>query len=155
MAGNPVSYFSFIDPATGDALSFATAQSIGPRTIAYANLPILVQQDANASLTVTRNADLVPDRVTNSPFVYTTPSVEFSSPFRPAIVNPSTIDVSSIGSPPTRTLEQALTALFAALVAGAAADSHAPADGGISLHAQPGRRIRNTGDGADSHAAAA
>ena len=79
--------YCYTDSTTGAMLSFEQAQVIGPRSVAYPNLPVLDQQDALATIWVTRNENLVSDPavVTNPAFVFRTPDVAFSSPLQPTV----------------------------------------------------------------------
>ena len=93
------------------------AQKIPARQVRLPGLQILEQQDAISTVHMTQN-EYVGGKI-NKPFVYETPMVSFGNPLHPTIstaqpINIATLDTAN-GLPAQRSLNQQLTALFAAL----------------------------------------
>ncbi|HTW83303.1 MAG TPA: LysM domain-containing protein [Candidatus Sulfotelmatobacter sp.] len=105
---------------TSDYLSAGDGARISERLFRLPNLDVLQRQDAETSLYLTRNEELVDGHPSADPFVYTTPTVRFPDPLLPTLTNELAIDVSTIlgtttCDPVNRTLTEHLTALYAAL----------------------------------------
>jgi len=107
---------------SGQPLSAIEGQSIPDRQVLLKRLDVLAYQDAEAFVSLRRNEKLVSDRPSAEPFIYTTGRVTFANPFHPTIDSgEQVINIETIGSgipprPITRSFEQHMTALFAALL---------------------------------------
>ncbi|WP_372394246.1 LysM peptidoglycan-binding domain-containing protein [Azospirillum sp. HJ39] len=104
-----------------DYLPASDGQSIADRTIELPGMNILQRQDAQTSVYLTRNEELVAGRPSASSFVYTTPDVTFANPVLPSVDWAQAIDIAAIGSstgPVSRTLTGQLANLFTALLTG-------------------------------------
>ncbi|BAI76249.1 hypothetical protein AZL_d04230 (plasmid) [Azospirillum sp. B510] len=101
-------------------LSAGDGQSIADRTIELPGMNILQRQDAQTSVLLTRNEELVAGRPSAAGFVYTTPDVTFANPVLPSVSWDQAIDVAAIGGsgPVSRTLTGQLANLFATLLTG-------------------------------------
>ncbi|MFI6599275.1 LysM peptidoglycan-binding domain-containing protein [Nonomuraea sp. NPDC050536] len=110
------SYY-YVDPKTKQYLSQVDGQKVPGRTVVVPDLDILERQDAWSSVWITRNERILPDRPPSAePFVYTTPDISFTDPLLPTIDSATLVDIAQIGpGGPDRTLDQHLSALFAAL----------------------------------------
>jgi hypothetical protein len=111
--------FVYKDRATGQYLTAADGQMIPGRTIVLPAMDVLERQDTKPTLWVTRNEELIPGRPTADPFVYRSPDVTYQSAYLPTIGSDTAVRLPWIGSsePVTRTLDDQLATLFAALLA--------------------------------------
>ncbi len=75
-------------------LSPSDARKITQRNISYSNFNIIQEENVWSGLSVIRNKILVPDMVTNSQFIYTTPTVRFVSVMTPLLDPDILIDMS-------------------------------------------------------------
>ncbi len=109
----------YFEDDQGEPLSAAVGQGIGPRTVVLPNMNILQRQDAETTVELKRNVDLVPGRVTAPDFVYTTGEVGFANPLYPLIQYDQEIEIQSVGGGGNRTgtLQELLTEFFAVLLA--------------------------------------
>jgi len=60
-------------------------RKITQRTVGYSGLNIIMEENAWAGISVTRNKVLVPDVATNNAFIYTTPTIRFISVLTPLL----------------------------------------------------------------------
>ncbi|MGS2763399.1 hypothetical protein [Sinomicrobium sp. M5D2P9] len=106
--------FSYYFENNDGILTAGKGQGIPDRQFSLSGLNILERQDANTSVELRRNYELVPGRISNPPFVYTTGEVGFTNAFRPTITIKETIDMSLLGGngPQKRTLKGQLTEFF-------------------------------------------
>ena len=115
-------YCYWYEGSDGKPLSASVGQAIPDRQVVLPGMDILQRQDAWSTVYIKRNEELIPDKPTEDPFVYTTPNVQFANPLHPTLDTSNVVDISTIGSttdPPqhiTRSLEEHLTALFDALL---------------------------------------
>lgn len=104
----------------GKPLSTADGQIITERRVVLQRMDILQRQDAWATVFIRRNEELVPGKITDDLFIYSSPNVQFANPLHPTIDTDQTIDISKIGSPDdkpvTRPFDAHLQALFDALL---------------------------------------
>lgn len=116
--------FCFED-GDGKPLSAAIGQGIGPRTVILPKMNILQRQDAETTVELKRNVDLVPDKHTAPEFIYTTGNVGFANPLFPLIEYDQELPVESVGPGGNRTgtLQQLLTEFFQVLLAQNTQDS--------------------------------
>jgi hypothetical protein len=105
--------FYFKDPG-GNPLKALTGQGIGSRTVTLPKMNILARQDAETTVELKRNIDLVPSKTTASDFIYTTGKVGFANRYYPLIEYDQEISIAAIssGKPQKATLSQHLTNLF-------------------------------------------
>jgi LysM repeat protein len=120
---NQTDRFCFVYKKKGtndEYLSAADGQAISDRRVVLPEMDILQRQDAWSTVSIKRNEELVPDKPSAEPFVYTTPEVRFANPCLPTIDTGQEIDIAKIYSsnnqPIKRSLDQQLTALFTALL---------------------------------------
>ncbi|MFG1603717.1 LysM peptidoglycan-binding domain-containing protein [Actinoplanes sp. NPDC049265] len=112
--------YGYVETSTGDWLPALVGETIGPRTVTLRGLNVLARQDAWASAWIGRNENAA------EPFRYRTQPVYFASPQYPTnTYTAPPIEVAAVGTgtgaPATRTPQDHLAALFAAVFA------HAPA----------------------------
>lgn len=107
----------------GDSyLTASTGRTIAGRTFVLPDLGIIERQDAQTSVYLTRNADIVPDKTIAEPFVYKTPEISFELPLHPTLVSDTPINIATILSdgpsePLKRSLPDQLAAFYGALFA--------------------------------------
>jgi LysM repeat protein len=102
-------------------LTFSEAQKIPDRNVTFTALDILQFQNAWASVSLKRNAELLPGIPTNSDFVYQTPFVSFANRLVPLLSCDQPIDIATMNSSGTvqqATLLQHLVNLFSTLFEG-------------------------------------
>ena len=116
--------YYFVDEG-GVPLAASIGQGIGSRTVTLPKMNILERQDAETTVELKRNVDLVPGRTTKEEFIYTTGPVGFANPLFPLIVYDDELPVQSAGGGGNRTgtLEELLTAFFQVLLAENTQDS--------------------------------
>lgn len=115
----------YFEDGDGKPLSAAVGQGIGPRTVLLPKMNILQRQDAETTVELKRNVDLVPGRTTAPDFIYTTGDVGFANPLYPLIQYDQELPMQSVGGGGNRTgtLQQLLTEFFAVLLAENTQDS--------------------------------
>ncbi len=115
----------YFEDGDGKPLSAAIGQGIGPRTVILPKMNILQRQDAETTVELKRNMDLVPDKHTAPEFIYTTGNVGFANPLFPLIEYDQELPVESVGPGGSRTgtLQQLLTEFFEVLLAQNTQDS--------------------------------
>lgn len=110
----------FKSKSDGTPLRAADGQIIADREVVLTEMDILQRQDAWSAVYIKRNEELVIGKATASPFVYTTPNVQFANPLHPTINVNRVFHIAEIdspdGKPVHRTLDAQLTALFDALL---------------------------------------
>ncbi len=110
-------YYTSLD--TGELLKASLGQSIAERKIEIPAMNILTRQDADTSVELKRNAELIPGKPSAKPFVYTTGQIGFSNAFHPTIDISELLSIASINNtktPEITTLENQLTILFEKLL---------------------------------------
>jgi len=117
-AADDVRHFVYKRAGTGGMTTYllnANAQTIPQRTLVLPSLDVLERQDAQTTIWLERNRDLVAHRPTADAFVYKTPEVTFTNPLHPTIVGAEAFDIGSLsfGSAP---LADHLTNLLTALL---------------------------------------
>ncbi|WP_157043214.1 hypothetical protein [Rhodopseudomonas palustris] len=117
--------FYFVD-SDEKPLSNALGQAIGDRTVLLAEMQVLQRQDAWSCVLLKRN-EFLGGRAIADAFVYTTPEVKFAAPYHPVVGSSQPVQVAELGSldgnPVTRSLQDQLTAVFAALLKNYVADT--------------------------------
>jgi len=110
--------FYFEDGDKKKPLTAEAGQKIGPRTVVLPDMNILARQDADTTVELKRNVDLVPGKTTVSDFIYSTGKVGFVNPYHPLIEHGEDIDIAKIGGGVSHkaTLKQHLTNLFTELL---------------------------------------
>jgi LysM repeat protein len=112
--------FYFTDPK-GNILTAAAGQQIPARQIVLPKLNILQRQDAETTVVLKRNVELVPGNPSADPFVYSTGVVGFPNNYHPTLSNSTVIDMSLLGATGGQhnvlTLSGQLGNLFSALLA--------------------------------------
>jgi len=93
--GTPESrtFFFAIDP---DDQTFFGDSSIPDRKFSIENLDLLQQQNAWASIWLSRNKNLAFGKTTNPDFIFRTPAVRFTNRFTPSIVNREPWDIATL-----------------------------------------------------------
>ncbi|NQX85756.1 MAG: hypothetical protein HRT67_07600, partial [Flavobacteriaceae bacterium] len=100
-------------------LSAADGQVTPDRTLVLPDLNVLERQDAETTVELKRNKELVEGKPSNENFVYTTGQVGFTDPMRPTLSTQENVDMSKLGSSfnlVKRTLDGQLTELFSVLL---------------------------------------
>ena len=113
-----VRHFVYARAGTGGTPTYllnADAQKIPQRTLVLPGLGVLARQDAQTTIWLQRNRDLVVHRPTADPFVYKTPEVTFTNPLHPTVVAADPFDIGSLSSA-SAPLADHLTNLLTALL---------------------------------------
>lgn len=94
----------------------AKGQTTPDRTVVLPAMNILNRQDADTTVELQRNKDIVAGKETSEPFVYTTGQVGFANPYHPAVDTSEPMDISLIngsgGNHFVGTIEEQLTRFF-------------------------------------------
>lgn len=108
----------YFEDDQGDPLPASVGQGIGPRRVKLPEMNILERQDAETTVELKRNVDLVPGKTTREEFVYTTGPVGFANPLFPLIVYDNELPVQAVGGGSRfGTLDELLTNFFQNLLA--------------------------------------
>ncbi len=106
--------------ADGTPLTSSVAQNIQARQIILPQLNVLQYQDALTVISLTRNQNLIPGKITSSDFVYTTGNLSFSNSYLPTITSDEEIDIANLpanqGTPTSRTLYEQFKTLMDTLL---------------------------------------
>lgn len=104
----------YFEDAGGNPLKALTGQGIVPRAVVLPKMNILARQDAETTVELKRNVDLVPGKTTASDFIYTTGKVGFANLYHPLIEYDREIPIAAIcgGAPRNAMLSQHLANLF-------------------------------------------
>lgn len=109
----------------GDFLHYQDAREQPTRTVLLPDMNVMAYQNARSSVSLSRNAILVPENPTLSAFVYTTPDVAFPAKLTPLLQNDQAIAVEAIqtGTPTSAPLFTQLQSLFRAFFADSSSSS--------------------------------
>lgn len=105
----------------GAYLTAALGRTIPGRAVLLPGLGIIERQDAQTTLHLTRNADIVPGKTIEDAFVYRTPEISFQGPLHPTLavdteINLATIFSSGPNAPIRRSFAEHLAAFYTALL---------------------------------------
>lgn len=119
--GNKEVIYHFSKSTNGTTQPVANLGNSGipDRTITLPDLDIIGQQNAWASVWLTRNEELLVGQKTNSAFIFSTPKIRFNNSLTPLLVNSKQWDISLIngnGQSQKRSLAMHLETLFKQLL---------------------------------------
>jgi hypothetical protein len=111
--------------ARGNALTWDEAFKMPDRRVDLAGLDVIQYENAWASINVTRNQGLIENNATRTPFVYSTPSVQFANTLTPILTTGAEVDIAKIptGTAQIRPLWQHLQLLFKTFLEGSPAQT--------------------------------
>ncbi|MEQ9404784.1 MAG: hypothetical protein RIM99_14425 [Cyclobacteriaceae bacterium] len=112
-------YFRKSNSGEEALLLAAEGQLIPERTIILAGLNVLARQDISTTVSIERNPELVPGRLTNPDFVYSTGKVGFANYYFPSFRHDRDVNIAALatGKAVKATLEMQFQHLFEALLA--------------------------------------
>ncbi len=100
----------------GAPLKAEEGQKIMDRVVVLPGMDIFQRQDAKSSVQLKRNEELIKDRPSEEPFVYTTGLIEFANAYHPTIDSQEVIEISALGTPGNQKLVRHLQDFWGALL---------------------------------------